>query len=442
MSGNSSPLHSPRYHSSGRYATRTGVTPLNFGREASFGREGSFGREREGMGREGREREGREREGREREGMGREGRETAEEYVSEKPTTSQFTYRHETYTSPKYFGTGSRSTFPQPDFGSYPTRPSFRASSEEISDEDEYVTLEDGRTYILRARKTKQHRCKPERRPFEDLPTDSSRFQNFTYDMAGNPFIFVDSQPQQYYPPAHQYDTPRRSRARAGTTSTPKTRRQHSPSRPTTSSAKKSTPIPVVTPIATARDAARWKIPAGYSLKNWDPTETPILLLGSVFDANSLGKWIYDWTVYRHGPASPISDVSGDLWLLLIKVAGKVRRSDEVLDGVVGERGRIRRAENRELIDDFLKSGQAAMDTFKKLLKQCEGPMLKAEKRRAKKEGGESKGLGKNAGVEFVECLFGRDGLLEGTEKWMAGARLWNLRWDANCEEILMNPTL
>jgi hypothetical protein len=31
-------------------------------------------------------------------------------------------------------------------------------------------------------------------------------------------------------------------------------------------------------------------IPIGYSVKSWDPTERPIIRLGSVFDANSLGK--------------------------------------------------------------------------------------------------------------------------------------------------------
>ena len=56
---------------------------------------------------------------------------------------------------------------------------------------------------------------------------------------------------------------------------------------------------------ATDEDARRAGIPAGFSTKNWDPTEEPITLLGSVFDANSLGKWIYDWTVFllRRGDA-------------------------------------------------------------------------------------------------------------------------------------------
>jgi hypothetical protein len=47
------------------------------------------------------------------------------------------------------------------------------------------------------------------------------------------------------------------------------------------------------------------------------------MLLDSVFDANSLGKWIYDWAVYQHGAATPVSDMAGELRLLLIQLVGK-----------------------------------------------------------------------------------------------------------------------
>jgi hypothetical protein len=98
-------------------------------------------------------------------------------------------------------------------------------------------------------------------------------------------------------------------------------------------------------PKATEADARKHHIPPGYSLKNWDPTEEPIMLLGSVFGANSLGKWIYDWTVYHHGPATPISDMAGELWLLLIQLAGKVKRAEECMP-------RIRTEDNREMVED------------------------------------------------------------------------------------------
>ncbi|KOS19988.1 hypothetical protein ESCO_005600 [Escovopsis weberi] len=187
------------------------------------------------------------------------------------------------------------------------------------------------------------------------------------------------------------------------------------------------TPKPPQTPKATEADARRHMIPAGYSLKNWDPNEEPILLLGSVFDANSLGKWIYDWTVYCAGANTPIAEMAGELWLLLIKLSGKIKRAEEMI-------GRVRSAENRETIHDFLGGGERLTDKLRSLLKACEAPMLRAA---AKKK---SPGLGKHSGVEFVDTLFGRDRELAKTEKFMQSVRLFLLRFDANCEEILHNP--
>ncbi|MCJ1486409.1 hypothetical protein MMC06_006586 [Schaereria dolodes] len=205
--------------------------------------------------------------------------------------------------------------------------------------------------------------------------------------------------------------------------------------RPSQSKTKSSPPKPArpakPPPQATAADATYHRIPAGYSLKNWDPTETPILLLGSVFDANSLGKWIYDWTVFHHGSATPMSEVAGDLWLLLIKLAGKMKRAEECLP-------RIRAPDNREMVDDFLESGDRLWDRMKKLLRACEEFMWRGAKRDGAK--GTVK-MGKNSGCEFVDSIFGRDRELEKTEKLMTSIRLWNMRFDANCEEILRRPS-
>ena len=183
---------------------------------------------------------------------------------------------------------------------------------------------------------------------------------------------------------------------------------------------------------ATDEDARRAGIPAGYSFKNWDPTEEPIMLLGSVFDANSLGKWIYDWTVFHYGPATPLAEMAGELWLLLIQLAGKVKRAEETMP-------KIRKKESHEMVEDFLESGERLWIRFAKLLKVCEDYMWKA----AKKETGDKKpvAMGKNSGREFVESIFGRDRELEKTEKLMTGMRLWSMRFDANCEDILRHPS-
>lgn len=211
-------------------------------------------------------------------------------------------------------------------------------------------------------------------------------------------------------------ESPKRSRARRASTST------RTPPKPKMSAPPKSPRK------ATEEDARRAGIPAGYSIKNWDPTEAPIILLGSVFDANSLGKWIYDWTVYYHGASTPMADVAGELWLLLIKLAGKVKRADECLS-------RVHRPEAREMLTDFLDSGDRLWMRFKALLKECEHYMWKAAKRESGGKGPIS--MGRSAGCEFVESIFGRDRKLQDTEKLMNSIRLWDMRFDANCEAIL-----
>ena len=255
---------------------------------------------------------------------------------------------------------------------------------------------------------------------------DDSPFYTYIKPPSGHSKkTYAEADPYLSYHQVHDYDDssdsqPRRSRARRSS--------QPTKPRPTPAAKPKAAPPP---PVATPADAAKAGIPAGYSIKNWDPTESPVLLLGSVFDANSLGKWIYDWTVFHHGAATPMSEVAGDLWLLLVKLAGKMKRADECLP-------RIRARDNREMVEDFLESGDRLWGRLKKLLKACEEFMWKA----AKKSG--SKGsvkMGKNSGCEFVDSIFGRDRELEKTESLMQSIRLWNMRFDANCEDILRRPS-
>ncbi|KAF1810347.1 hypothetical protein P152DRAFT_95587 [Eremomyces bilateralis CBS 781.70] len=240
-----------------------------------------------------------------------------------------------------------------------------------------------------------------------------------------------ESTPQHAYPPTGHDRSARARRAShgAGTGTQARPYTSHHASTPTPKS--KGTPKKE-SPKATEEDARRAGIPAGYSLKHWDPTEEPILLLGSVFSPDSIGRWIYDWTVFRFGPATPMADVAGDLWLLLIHLSGKVKRADHIMP-------RIRREENRDTVEEFLESGDRLLVRFKKLLKICEEYMWRA----AKRENGEKKpsSMGRNAGVEFVDTMFGRDRELDKTEKLMSSVRLWSLRFDANVDEILRNPT-
>lgn len=332
------------------------------------------------------------------------------------------------YTSDGQYGTVnvsvSRSTR-KPSFSGPPRptrerRSSFsyhhRASvSHGESDEDEFIDL-GGHTFVLPGRSGS--------RRYKDYFTlNAGHGTDHRYSAQGGPYFDREA---GFASPRFEPDRrPTAGHARRNSTSVPQ---RPQTARPAASMQKKPQQAPAAR-AATEADAKRHRIPAGYSLKNWDPTEEPIMLLGSVFDANSLGKWIYDWTVYHHGAGAPLAEQAGELWLLLIKLAGKIKRAEEAGP-------KIRSRDNREMVEEFIEAGDRITDKLRKLLKACEAPMLRSAKQKKEPQ------LGKNAGVEFVETLFGRDRELETTNRFMASVRLWNLRFDTNCEEILRNPTM
>ncbi|KAK5995298.1 hypothetical protein PT974_03699 [Cladobotryum mycophilum] len=330
--------------------------------------------------------------------------------------------------SPKHFSSSRRPS------GSFqiPTRRERRLSHTQVrastpygeSDEDEIFEAL-GHTYVLFAEswsKSRRHSHHPQEYDGVRYTNYDDYRQGATYHAeppyGGRESAYDSPHPPQARPPTSH------SHSRRSSASVPQ---RPSTVRPTTQ-AHRAAAKPPAPPKATEADARRHRIPAGYSLKNWDPSEEPILLLGSVFDANSLGKWIYDWTVYRAGANTPIAEMAGELWLLLIQLSGKVKRAEDIV-------GRVRSTENRETIHEFIESGERLTDKLRALLKACEAPMLKAAKKK-------QTGLGKNSGVEFVDTLFGRDRELSKTEKFMQNVRLFSLRFDANCDEIIQNPSI
>jgi hypothetical protein len=227
---------------------------------------------------------------------------------------------------------------------------------------------------------------------------------------------------ERVYEPAAQPSDPRPRRASFGAHHAAKPTQPRQPQRPRTATKEKRE--------ATAADAARHNIPAGYSIKFWDPSEEPILLLGSVFDADSLGKWIYDWSAFFYGAQSPLAEEAGDLWVLLINLSHKIKIAEEVMN-------RVRSQASRDLLDEFLDSGERIWQRFNKLLKICESYMWKA----SKKDHEGKRQMGKSSGLAFVEAMFDRDCELRTTEKLMQHIRTWLVRYDANCLPITRDPS-
>ena len=175
---------------------------------------------------------------------------------------------------------------------------------------------------------------------------------------------------------------------------------------------------------ATTEDAKKHGIPPGYSLKHWDPEEEPLILLGSVFDANSLGKWMYDWAAFFRGAGTPKCDLVGDLWLLMIQLAGKQKIIESNLP-------RLKNSEDIELLEEFCAGGKRLWDKLRRLLKACEEYMWRPVKHKSERK------MGKESGREFVDTMFHRARKLDDTETLMQGMRLWIKRYEANCEDIV-----
>ncbi len=70
----------------------------------------------------------------------------------------------------------------------------------------------------------------------------------------------------------------------------------------------------------------------------------------------------------RHGASAPLADMVGEFFLLLIKLAGKMKRAAECVD-------RIRNPDKRETFEDFILRGHRIWNKFKHLIKDCEYPM-------------------------------------------------------------------
>lgn len=78
-----------------------------------------------------------------------------------------------------------------------------------------------------------------------------------------------------------------------------------------------------------AEDAIEAGVGSNYPPKHWDTTEKSILLLGSVLDVKSLGKYIYAWTVYGYGELTATADAGNDVWLAFVKAAGRLKKAEE-----------------------------------------------------------------------------------------------------------------
>jgi hypothetical protein len=165
---------------------------------------------------------------------------------------------------------------------------------------------------------------------------------------------------------------------------------------------------------ATEIDAQKYNIPSGYSLEHWNPERTPITLFGNVFDAESVGRWIHQSTIYCLD--LQLTDSGAELRQLLADLVAKVAFARG--QWLIG---------NVELGDmlDVTKESERLISQLNSLVKACEQSILREGKARTD-----------GVGLAFVDLFFGCGELLEETEGMMTSIRDWNLQFDAWWEEI------
>ena len=152
----------------------------------------------------------------------------------------------------------------------------------------------------------------------------------------------------------------------------------------------------------------------------------PILLLGSAFDAFTLGKWIFDWTVSQYSADSPMAKIAGDVWTSFIQLACKMDRADKC-------RPLVRRESDRDTLCTVIKNGRSIWRRFENLLKRCERAMLET----AKESGGKLR-LDADAGRAFVENMFGIRHDLDETEAVRSNLHRWVMGFDELCGPLVL----
>ncbi|KAK4450976.1 hypothetical protein QBC34DRAFT_348557 [Podospora aff. communis PSN243] len=186
---------------------------------------------------------------------------------------------------------------------------------------------------------------------------------------------------------------------------------------------------------ATDRDARGYGIRDGDKLKYWDPDEEPIRILGSIFDAASLGKWIFDWTSHHcDNKDEPMTQKAAEVWLILLRLAGKMKRAQRVIELRVRGAKVSHTAVEHDFIKGYIAEGDALMDSLRSLLRKCEDPMYRTVQDQDKPQ---ERTLVAEAGVEFVKTMFDSARELQATEAWLSDARSWVRSFQETCEILI-----
>ncbi|KAF5520197.1 Serine/threonine-protein kinase ATG1a [Colletotrichum aenigma] len=143
----------------------------------------------------------------------------------------------------------------------------------------------------------------------------------------------------------------------------------------------------VVRKIAQRSDANKLRISYEFNIDNWDPAKRPILFLNFVFDLVSIGIWLVGRIDHYLDQGSPIgdnADATRNLARLLENLDYKVNDANYYFTRL--------REHDKELVANFVDSGERLFDDFKKLLQR--GPEQGVLEEKLEDKSGEKGSLG------------------------------------------------
>lgn len=172
-------------------------------------------------------------------------------------------------------------------------------------------------------------------------------------------------------------------------------------------------------------DANKYNILPGRCLQHWDPDEEPIMLLTSVFDSNSLGKWVLRQTARIYGEHDEMADLAAEFWFEHIKLGGKIKQAKERLT-------KITDSSVRDRVKEFILFGDRLVNELGQRLKNCEQRVLEVTGI------GEIPKLGHKSVVVFIDSFLGRNPAQgEVFHGLTHRIRKWNIRFDTSCASLL-----
>lgn len=163
----------------------------------------------------------------------------------------------------------------------------------------------------------------------------------------------------------------------------------------------------------------------GLRNRRWDRDERPVSICGIVFDAHSAGKWIFEWTQQLFGESSSKTDLGGDLWLYVVRLACRV----DVLRKRFGESPRSTGKSGGRVAAMLLASASRIWDDFISLVSQCEEYVAQSI------PAGHDGSIDSESSILFVESMFGSRLFLAGTERFVDDVAYWNEVYSHNLDD-------